>query len=1055
MVTTTFFAMPFTVSAAEATEAPSGATSGTTGDCTWTLDDNGVLTISGNGAMGDYSYSSNAPWQSLQFTKVVIEDGVTSIGEAAFEDCKNLTTVTISDSVNSIDDYAFEDCENLSYIVIPNSVTKIGNMAFWFCENLTSVSFQEGLTEIGWSAFENCISLTSITIPKTVTSIKSCAFLGCSSLTSITVDERNPVYDSRDNCNAIIETGTSKLIKGCANTVIPSSVTDIGDSAFAFCTSLTSIEIPESITSICDNAFSICKNLTGITIPESVTTIGSYAFVCCESLTSINIPYSVTSIGEYAFRSCKNLSEITVDERNPKYDSRDDCNAIIETESNTLTQGCKATVIPNSVTSIGKYAFCGMESLTEIMIPDSVTYIDDDAFDCPNLSTIYGKKDSCAEAYANSHYILFVSLYTIADGTTGDCTWSIDEYGILTISGNGAMQNYSYDDPAPWTEYEFSTVIIDYGVSAIGDYAFPNCSDLRHIIVPNSVDGIGIDSFSGCSNLTIYGEDDSETEDYAVSNNIPFKALEAYGKTGDCIWILENDGKLVITGNGAMLDYYYNSPGAPWNSIDLKEVIIEDGVNDIGKKAFNYFDRLTDITIPDSITSIGEYAFYNCDSLTDVYYYGTQESWDEISIGIHNENLTSANIHFLASTVCDHTYADPTWTWDGYSAATATFTCAECDDVQEITANVVTEITKEPTCTETGIRTCTATVTFNGNTYTDTKEKTVPATGHSYGEPTWTWDGYSAATATFTCAECDDTQVKNATVTSKITTAPTCTETGIRICTAKVTFNGKTYTDTKEKTVPATGHSYGEPTWTWNGYSAATATFACTDCDDAQVKKAKVTTKVTKEPTCTETGIRTCTATVTFNGNTYTDTKEKTIPAVHSYGEPTWTWNGYSSATATFTCADCDDVQVKNAKVTTKITQEPTATETGIRTCTASVTFNGKAYKDTKLKVIPATGQTSDEPGWNEEYSDFDIAPGAVPFYVMGDANSDGVADIKDVTAIQCYLAGIRDLNSIGMMVADVDGDGEVNINDATEIQMYLACFDYTYPIDSIVTYVY
>ncbi|MBQ1436365.1 MAG: hypothetical protein IIZ07_00360, partial [Ruminococcus sp.] len=403
----------------------------------------------------------------------------------------------------------------------------------------------------------------------------------------------------------------------------------------------------------------------------------------------------------------------------------------------------------------------------------------------------------------------------------------------------------------------------------------------------------------------------------------------------------------------------------------------------------------------------------------------------------------------------EHTYSEPTWTWSGYSAATAIFTCAECDDVQEVPATVTTKITTAPTCTETGIRTCTTTVTFNGNTYTDTKEKTVPATGHSYGEPTWTWDGYSAATATFTCAEGDDTQVKNATVTTKITTAPTCTETGIRTCTAKVTFNGKTYTDTKEKTVPATGHSYGEPTWTWNGYSAATAEFACTDCNDAQVKKAKVTTKVTKEPTCTETGIRTCTATVTFNGNTYTDTKEKTIPAVHSYGEPTWTWNGYSSATATFTCADCGDIQVNNAKVTTKITQEPTATETGIRTCTASVTFNGKAYKDTKLKVIPATGQTSDEPGWNEGYSDFDIAPGAVPFYVMGDANSDGVADIKDVTAIQCYLAGIRDLNSIGMMVADVDGDGEVNINDATAIQMYLACFDYTYPIDSIVTYVY
>ncbi len=960
MVTTTFFAMPFTVSAAEATEAPSGATSGTTGDCTWTLDDNGVLTISGNGAMGDYSDYSKAPWRNLEFTEAVIENGVTIIGE-----------------------YAFLGCKNLISIFIPYSVTKIGNLAFYNCENLSSVNIQEGLTEIGMAAFIDCINLTNIIIPESVTSIGYDAFCGCS-------------------------------------------------------------------------------GLTGITIPESVTSIGYSAFFGCSGLTEINIPKNVTSIESYAFYGCSNLTSITVDERNPIYDSRDNCNAIIETESNTLILGCITTVIPYSVTSIGNTAF-DLENLTVITIPDNVTYIDDSAFHCPNLYGIFGKKGSCAEAYANSSSILFVPMYTIAEGTTGDCTWSIDAYGILTISGAGAMEDYSYDDPAPWKDYELSNVIIDYDVTAIGDYAFFNCCNLRNVVMHYNVESIGIDSFSGCSNLTIHVAEDSFAEDYAISNNIPFipyTGSGSFGETGECIWKHTIDfeaerDKLVIFGNGVILDYYDVFP-SPWKHDDHRtEVIIEDGVTDIGKSAFESCDGLTDITIPYSVTSIGEYAFYKCESLTDVYYQGTQESWNEISIGNYNENLTSANIHYLASTVCDHTYAEPTWTWDGYSAATATFSCAECDDVQEVPATVTTKITNSPTCTETGIRTCTATVTFNGNTYTDTKEKTVPATGHSYGEPTWTWDGYSAATATFTCAEGDDTQVKNATVTSKITTAPTCTETGIRTCTAKVTFNGTTYTDTKEKTVPATGHSYGEPTWTWNGYSAATATFACTDCDDAQVKKAKVTTKVTKEPICTETGIRTCTATVTFNGNTYTDTKEKTIPAVHSYGEPTWTWNGYSAATATFTCADCDDVQVKNAKVTTKITQEPTANETGIRTCTASVTFNGKAYKDTKLKVIPATGQTSDEPGWNEEYSDFDIAPGAVPFYVMGDANSDGVADIKDVTAIQCYLAGIRDLDSIGMMVADVDGDGEVNINDATAIQMYLACFDYTYPIDSIVTYVY
>ncbi|MEE1172775.1 MAG: leucine-rich repeat protein, partial [Ruminococcus sp.] len=768
MVTTTFFAMPFTVSAAEATEAPSGATSGTTGDCTWTLDDNGVLTISGNGAMGDYTFDSRAPWKSLEFTEVVIEDGVTSIGESAFS-----------------------WCENLSSIVIPYSVTIIGNLAFCNCENLTSVSFQEGLTEIGWGAFDGCI------------------------------------------------------------------------------------------------------NLTNIIIPESVTSIRFDAFFRCSGLTDINIPKNVTSIESCAFLNCSNLASITVDERNPIYDSRENCNAIIETESNTLILGCNTTVIPYSVTSIGEYAFTELENLTLITIPENVTHIDDSAIHCPNLSVIFGKKGSCAETYANTQNIKFIGLCTIAEGTTGNCTWSIDAYGILTISGDisgdGVMEDYSYDNPAPWKDYELSAVIIDDYVTTIGDYAFSNCSNLRHVVISNSVNSIGIDSFSGCSNMTIHGKEDSFAENYATSNNIPFISFTGsnfFDKTGDCIWIITIDFeaekvKLVIFGNGVMLDYYDVFP-SPWKHDDHRtEVIIEDGVTDIGKSAFESCDGLTDITIPYSVTRIGEYAFYNCDNLTDVYYYGTQESWNEINIGNHNENLTSANIHFLASTVCDHTYGDPVWTWDGYSAATAAFACAECDDVQEITANVTTEITKEPTCTETGIRTCTATVTFNGNTYTDTKEKTVPATGHSYGEPTWTWDGYSAATATFTCAEGDDTQVKNATVTTKITTAPTCTETGIRTCTAKVTFNGTTYTDTKKKTVPATGHSYGETTWIWNGYSAATATFACTDCDDAQVKKAKVTTKVTKEPTCTETGIRTCTATLTFNGNTYTDTKEKTIPAVH------------------------------------------------------------------------------------------------------------------------------------------------------------------------------
>ena len=203
------------------------------------------------------------------------------------------------------------------------------------------------VTSIGEEAFRNCQGLISIEIPNSVTSIGDQAFFGCSSLTSITIESGNTMYDSRNNCNAIIETATNTLIHGCKSTVIPSSVTSIGDGAFSCCTGLTSITIPNSVTSIGSSAFESCTGLTSITIPNSVTSIGDRAFIGCSSLTSVIIPNSVTSIGDYAFDSCTGLTSIT---------------------------------IPNSVTSIGDHAFSGCSSLTSIELPNSVTTIGYDAF---------------------------------------------------------------------------------------------------------------------------------------------------------------------------------------------------------------------------------------------------------------------------------------------------------------------------------------------------------------------------------------------------------------------------------------------------------------------------------------------------------------------------------------------------------------------------------------------------------------------------------------------------------------------------------------------------
>ena len=322
---------------------------------TWTLDDLGNLTLSGSGEMWNYGYD-DSPFKDYGIKTVTIGDGITSIGGWVFYGCSGLTKLTLPNSVTSIGESAFSYCRGLTELTLPNSVTSIGNAAFRGCSGLTKLTLPNSITSIEDYAFGDCTGLTKITLPNSVTSIGGGAFWGCSGLEKITVESGNSRYDSRDNCNSIIETKTNTLIAGCKNSIIPNSVTSIGRCAFGGCSGLTELTLPSSVTSIGSAAFQGCIGLTELTLPNSVTSIGDGAFAHCSGLTELTLPNSVTSIGSDAFSGCSGLTELT---------------------------------FPNSVTSIGDFAFYGCSGLTELILPNSVRSIGDCAFTyCSGLSKI-------------------------------------------------------------------------------------------------------------------------------------------------------------------------------------------------------------------------------------------------------------------------------------------------------------------------------------------------------------------------------------------------------------------------------------------------------------------------------------------------------------------------------------------------------------------------------------------------------------------------------------------------------------------------------------------
>ncbi len=655
---TKFFTFILALAASVGTIFAESGTCGTS--LTWTFVD-GVLTISGTGSMKNYDTASlGTPWKSFRSSiiSVIIEQGVTTIGDAAFGKCENMVSVSIPNSVTKIGSSAFVYCSSLTSITIPSSITYFGFRAFdgtglesihiadmvaWckiqrkngdsyihgnlylnghLVDNLTIPS---NITTIVDGCFCGIKSITSVTIHSDVTSIGKCAFSGCSSMTSIVIP------------NSVSSIG-SFAFSSCSSMtsiVIPNSVSSIGNYAFSGCSSMTSIVIPNSVTSIGEDAFKNCSSLTSVIIPNSVTSIGYEAFNGCSGLTSMTIPNSVTSIGQSVFYGCTSLSNIYFQGSLSEW-----CGSVVPSvlmngwaggnlylQDTLLTQA----IIPSDVTKINNYTFNKCTSLTSVSISESVSNIGSYAFgNCGNLVTVDVPESVtriAANAFNNCTGLDSLSLYckldSVDNSAFSNCK-NIRYLGIcLTDSAPSIKKLFSGFLTKSVKEIELFPGSTCCGTPVGGNNHLPFVGNksVEKITIPANIALIPDSTFMNCKNLKEVSFGLTETSGGAnISHRVPSEYKDGGYVDGEW-WdqiitketVLAND----IFKNNESLESVYFGIGVKEighrvceNCTTLTRIYLAPTVETIGQCAFAGCG-LTSISIPNSITNLGHLAFMN------------------------------------------------------------------------------------------------------------------------------------------------------------------------------------------------------------------------------------------------------------------------------------------------------------------------------------------------------------------------------------------------------------------------------------------------------------
>ena len=727
--------------------------SGTCGEnATWTYDSSTyTLTISGTGEMYDYFW--NSPWENFKngIKTIIISDGITVVTSEAFCDCIQLTSVTLPDSLKSIERSAFANSKKLTNINIPESVTFIGDSAFRRCPLNGEITIHDGITSVGEFAFSECDGITSVIISSTATYLDGWVFSYCSNLENVTFPDdltRIP-YHAFSRCTSL------------KNISIPDSIKEIGYCAF-YKSGYYNDELnwEDGVLYLDDCLIDADSSVISGTyeIKDGTRLIADHAFSYSDDLVSIIISETVSTIGNLVFAGCDALSKIIVDDNN-QYFSNDEYGVLFNKDKTTLIKyplGSAQTsyTIPDGTTTILDYALEYTLNLESIIIPESVIVLGKYVFRNNNDGFVLYYKGTQAQwdelLANNSETSEYLKNYTVncidntiyPSGACGDnLIWTFNAHtSTLTISGTGPMYDYEYDSMSgfinqPWCDLtmKIKHIVIEDGVTKIGDYAFYDCYKVKNVEIGDSLSSYDISTFLHC------GEIESLTVD---TDNLYFSSEED---------VLFNKDKttLIFYPNGNTRESY----------------TIPDGVTTIGKYSFNNCgETLKNVTIPKSVTLIEKYAF-NENGLFEtlcVYYSGNRTEWEKVSVYEDAFDVFNVLIYYLEEEH-SHNYeavvTTPTCTEQGCT----TYTC-ECgdsyvDDYVDSTGHTEETIPAvAPTCTETGLTEGTI-CSVCGETLTEQKE--LLANGHTpanaveenYIAPTCTENGSKEVVVY--CSVCD------------------------------------------------------------------------------------------------------------------------------------------------------------------------------------------------------------------------------------------------------------------------------------------------------------